>query len=324
MLKVDSLTVRYSRSLRPAVDNVSLEVNDGEIVCVVGESGSGKSTLALAILRLLDAGTAVEGRVALDGRDLFAISDGELRKVRGRDIGFVNQDALSSFSAYWTVGEQISETIRAHSDMSRKAAWDRTLAQLENVRVRSPDRIARSYPHELSGGQRQRAALAMALALKPRLLIADEPTSALDVTTASHLLALLRQLQREQSIGVLLITHDLRVVEAVADRVAVMYAGVLGEVGTRRDVLEHPRFPYTRALIDSLDLERKRGMLRGMPGTPPGLSELLPGCLFAPRCPRKQEICARLTPQPVVVGKSVTRCHFPYSQEAEARVGAVG
>jgi oligopeptide/dipeptide ABC transporter ATP-binding protein len=325
MLKVENLTVRYSRSLRPAVDRVSLEVGDGEVVCVVGESGSGKSTLALACLRLLGGGAGVEGKVDLNGRDLFALPDGELRKVRGREIGFVNQDALSSFSAYWTVGEQISETIRAHTGDSRTAAWRRTLEQLANVKVRNPERIARSYPHELSGGQRQRAALAMALALRPRLLVADEPTSALDVTTAAHLLALLRQLQREQNIGVLLITHDLRVVEAVADRVAVMYAGVLGEVGATRDVLKQPRYPYTKALIDSLDLERARGELQGVRGTPPGLSEKIAGCPFAPRCPRAEAVCSSAPPPPVKVGGSVVRCHFPYAdQEAAGRVHAVG
>lgn len=324
MLKAEGLTVRYARTLRPAVDNVSLDVAAGEVVCVVGESGSGKSTLALAILRLLGSGAAVEGRVALDGRDILSLPDRALRKVRGRDIGFVNQDALSSFSAYWTVGEQIAETVRAHSDVSRTVAWRRAIEELANVRVRSPERIARSYPHELSGGQRQRAALAMALVLRPKLLIADEPTSALDVTTAAHLLALLGQLQRENGVGVLLITHDLRVVEAIADRVAVMYGGVLGEIGDRADVLKHPRYPYTRALIESLDLDRRRGTLHGIRGTPPGLSEAVAGCPFAPRCPRARKPCDSVAPPPVRVGRSVVRCHYPYVEEAEPRVHAAG
>jgi oligopeptide/dipeptide ABC transporter ATP-binding protein len=324
MLSVDRLTVRYARTLRPAVDNVSLDVADGEVVCVVGESGSGKSTLALAILRLLGSGAGVEGRVELGGRDLLSLPDRALRKVRGRDIGFVNQDALSSFSAYWTVGEQISETIRAHTDASRRAAWQSAVDELAKVRVRNPERIARSYPHELSGGQRQRAALAMALALRPKVLIADEPTSALDVTTAAHLLALLGQLQRENAVGVLLITHDLRVVEAIADRVAVMYGGVLGEIGSRADVLKHPRYPYTKALIESLDLVRRRGMLHGIRGTPPGLSEAVAGCPFAPRCPRARAPCDRLAPPPVKVGGSLVRCHYPLVEEAEPRVHAAG
>jgi len=325
MLKISNLTVGYSRSLRPALNGVSLEVGTGEVVCVVGESGSGKSTLALACLRLLGSDVEIGGTIELDGRNIFSLSAAELRNVRGREIGFVNQDALSSFSAYWTVGEQIAETIEAHTNLPRRIAWERTLDQLASVRIDNPERIARSYPHELSGGQRQRAALAMGLALRPRILIADEPTSALDVTTASHLLALLRQLQREYSIGVLLITHDLRVVEAVADRVAVMYAGILGEVGARDEVLRRPRFPYTRALIDSLDLERARGSLKGVPGVPPGLSETLPGCPFAPRCTRAEDICQRMSPAPVTIGETVVRCHFPDSVEGvEVHVHSVG
>ncbi len=311
MLAIENLSVRYPNTRRPAVEGVSLTVGDGEIVCVVGESGSGKSTLALACLRLLGDAT-VEGTIRVDGRDVLGMSPAELRAVRGREIGFVNQDALSSFSPLWTVGEQIAETVRAHTSASRAEAWRRTVEQLALVRVPNPERIARSYPHELSGGQRQRAALAMALVLKPRLLIADEPTSALDVTTAAHLLVLLRQLQRESAIGVLLITHDLRVVESVADRVAVMYAGVLGETGGSADVLGHPRFPYTRALMDSLDLARPRGALEGIRGVPPGLSQALTGCPFAPRCSRAQEVCARALPPPRTDGGVTYRCHFPY------------
>jgi oligopeptide/dipeptide ABC transporter ATP-binding protein len=325
MFRISDLTVRYSRSLRPAVDGVSLDVAPGEVVCVVGESGSGKSTLALACLRLLGPDVEVTGSIELAGRDLARLPDSELRRVRGREVGFVNQDALSSFSAYWTVGEQISETIRTHTDATRKAAWARTIEQLASVRVRDPERIARSYPHELSGGQRQRAALAMALVLQPRVLIADEPTSALDVTTASHLLALLRELQRKQSIGVLLITHDLRVVQAVADRVAVMYAGIIGEMGACRDVLRQPKFPYTKALIASLDLERARGTLQGLRGAPPGLSEHLDGCPFAPRCPRAGDVCRRIAPPPSVIDGVTVRCHFPYTAtEAETDVHAIG
>lgn len=314
MLKIDDLSVRYSRTSRPAVDRVSIEVADGEVVCVVGESGSGKSTLALACLRLLDSASMTTGRVDLEGRDLLNLSDSELRKVRGRDIGFVNQDALSSFSAYWSVGEQISETVRIHTKTSRKEAWARTLEQLDAVKVHDPERVARSYPHELSGGQRQRAALAMAMVLKPRFLIADEPTSALDVTTASHLLVLLKQLQREQGIGVLFITHDMRVVESIADRIAVMYAGVMGEVGPRADVMARPRYPYTKALIDALDLERPRGALSGVRGTPPGLNTPIEGCPFAARCDRAQDICSRMAPPTIAIGTSMTRCHFPLVQ----------
>lgn len=311
MLTIDHLTVRYPNTRRPAVDDFSLEVSDGEIVCVVGESGSGKSTLALACLRLLSEDVQTKGAVRLDGRDITKLQHGELRSVRGSKIGFINQDALSSFNALWTVGEQIAETIRAHTPANHSTAWAQAVAELERVRLPNPERIALSYPHELSGGQRQRAALAMALALRPKLLIADEPTSALDVTTATHLLALLRQLQREMRIGVLLITHDLRVVRAVGDRVAVVYAGILGELGARTVVLETPRFPYTQSLLDSLDLDRPRGTLKGIAGAPPGLSRAVTGCPFAPRCPRAQDICRNKLPPPETDGGSTYRCHFP-------------
>ncbi len=310
MLTIDNLTVRYPGTRLAAVNGVSLQVNDGESMCIVGESGSGKSTLALASMRLLADGAEVEGSVRLDGKSLLEASPAALRQIRGRDIGFVFQDALSSFSAYWTVGEQISETIRAHTNATRRQAWEQTVAQLAKVQIQDPERVARSYPHELSGGQRQRAALAMALALKPRLLIADEPTSALDVTTAAHLLALIKQLQAELNISVLLITHDIRVVEAIADRLAVMYGGVLGEIGDRASVLARPRYPYTRALINSLDLSQPRGRLMGVPGAPPGLSEPIAGCPFAPRCPLASDVCAS-EPPPLDIGLSRVRCHHP-------------
>jgi oligopeptide/dipeptide ABC transporter ATP-binding protein len=212
------------------------------------------------------------------------------------------------------VGEQISETIRAHEPCSRAAAWSRTVAELGTVRIREPERIARAYPHELSGGQRQRAAFAMALALRPSLLIADEPTSALDATTAAHVLALLKQRQLELGVSVLLITHDMHVVEAVADRIGVMYGGVLGEVGDSDEVRRRPRYPYTKALIDSLELDRGRGALAGIAGAPPGLTVHVPGCPFAPRCERAEEPCRTSLPPVTSTGGSLVRCFFPLVQ----------
>lgn len=323
LFEIEGLTVRYPRTARAAVDTVDLEIREGEFLCIVGESGSGKTTLALACLRLLGEDVDVTGSIRLGKKDLLLLSKRELREIRGREIGFVYQDALTSFSPLCTVGGQISETIRAHEPCSRSDAWERTLEQLATVRLSEPDRIARSYPHELSGGQRQRAAIAMALALRPRLLIADEPTSALDVTTAAHILALLKELQSELGISVLLITHDMHVVEAVADRIGVMYAGVIGELGDSREVRLSPRYPYTKALIDSLDLDRPRGGLAGIPGAPPGLSELIAGCPFAPRCPRAGQPC-RVSLPPVLSdsGPSV-RCFFPLvSVPTEAHAGA--
>ena len=310
-LELVDLEVHYRGTARAAVGGVSLNVDAGEIVCIVGESGSGKSTLALASLRLLDREATVTGTIRLGGRDLLALDERELRRVRGSEVGFVYQDALSAFSPLWTVGEQIIETIRAHEACSRQDAHERTIAQLAAVRLPDPERMAGSYPHELSGGQRQRAALAMALVLRPRLLIADEPTSALDVTTGAHLLALLKQLQRELDLAVLLITHDMRVVQMAGERVAVMYAGGLSEIGSRESVFSQPHHPYTAALMGSLDLDRARGMLGGVPGAPPGLTSTMTGCRFAPRCPHATVRCSTEAPEARDVGRSVVRCHFP-------------
>jgi oligopeptide/dipeptide ABC transporter ATP-binding protein len=321
ILEVETLSVRYRGTARPAIEGVNLAVEEGEILCIVGESGSGKTTLALASLRLLGPDAAVTGAIRITGRDVLALRPRELRALRGAEVGFVYQDALSAFSPLWTVGEQIAETIRAHEECSRGEAFNRSVAQLGAMRLPDPERIARSYPHELSGGQRQRAALAMSLVLRPRLLIADEPTSALDVTTGAHLLALLKELQRELSLAVLLITHDMRVVEMVGDRVAVMYAGAISEIGARRAVFARPHHPYPAALLASLDLERDRGTLGGVAGTPPGLTENLAGCRFSPRCPGARELCRTTDPGASVIGESTVRCHFPLLKE-DADVGA--
>lgn len=310
-LELQELTVHYRGTSRAAVDRIDLSVAGGEIVCIVGESGSGKSTLALASLRLLDRDAVVAGAIRLNGRDLMGFDERELRQARGSEVGFVYQDALSAFSPLWTVGEQIVETIRAHEKCSRQDARQRTVAQLAAVRLPDPERMASSYPHELSGGQRQRAALAMALVLRPRLLIADEPTSALDVTTGAHLLALLKQLQRDLDLAVLLITHDMRVVQMAGDRVAVMYAGSLSELGSCQSVFLEPHHPYTAALMGSLDLDRARGALESVPGSPPGLAVKLAGCRFAPRCPHATDRCRAQAPEPRDAGGTVVRCHHP-------------
>jgi oligopeptide/dipeptide ABC transporter ATP-binding protein len=321
-LELEDLAVHYQGTGRDAIEGVSLTVEQGEILCIVGESGSGKSTLALASLRLLGREATVSGTIRIGGRDLLRLTDRELRALRGAEVGFVYQDALSAFSPLWTVGDQIVETIRAHEDCSKDEAFQRTIAQLAAVRLPDPERMARSYPHELSGGQRQRAALAMALVLRPRLLIADEPTSALDVTTGAHLLALLKELQREMDLAVLLITHDMHVVQMAGERVAVMYAGSISEVGECEPVLSDAHHPYTVALMASLDLERPRGTLGGVPGSPPGLTEEIVGCRFAARCQYAAELCRVENPEPRQVGASVIRCHFPLNTsvvEAGAR-----
>jgi oligopeptide/dipeptide ABC transporter ATP-binding protein len=321
-LELEGLTVHYHGTARAAVEDVSLTLERGETLCIVGESGAGKSTLALASLRLLGRDASVSGAVRLDGRDLLTLTPRELRSVRGAEVGFVYQDALSAFSPLWTVGEQIIETVRAHEDCSRSAALERAIAELSAVRLPDPERIARSYPHELSGGQRQRAALAMALVLRPRLVIADEPTTALDVTTGAHLLSLLNGLQRELSLAVLLITHDMRVVRMAGDRVAVMYAGSISEIADCASLFADPHHPYTAALLASLDLERERGTVGGVRGAPPGLTEDVAGCRFAPRCNYATDRCRVEDPEPREFRTSVLRCHHPLVSSPEANAHA--
>ena len=233
-----------------ALAGVNLEVRRGEILCVVGESGSGKSLTAAAVLGLLPDGVAVSaGRIAWGGEDLLTASPERLRRLRGKEIGMIFQEPMTALNPLHTIGDQIGELLRAHTRLGRRDIQEKILALLASVQIASPAQAAGAYPHQLSGGQRQRAMIAMALALEPQLLIADEPTTALDVTTQAQILKLIHDLQRRRGTAVLFITHDFGVVADIADRVAVMQKGVLVETGTAQQVLDHPRHPYTRALI---------------------------------------------------------------------------
>jgi peptide/nickel transport system ATP-binding protein len=252
LLQLDDLAVRLppggDRVL--AADAVSLTVKPGEVVCVVGESGSGKSMTASAVMRLLPPATAiVRGRILFEGRDLAALPESAMRRIRGALIGMIFQDPMTALNPIKRIRRQIAEVFRLHTDLGREQIRSRVLGLLESVHIRDPERVMQSYPHQISGGQRQRAMIAMALALKPRLLIADEPTTALDVTTQAQILTLIRELQRKTGTGVLFITHDFGVVSDIADRVAVMQAGRIVEQGTVQQVLGAPRHSYTRRLI---------------------------------------------------------------------------
>ncbi len=289
----------------PAVNKVSFTLGQGETLGVVGESGCGKSMTALSLLRLLPQPPAriVGGQVLFDGRDLLRLSTDEIRDVRGDAISMIFQEPMTSLNPVMTAGRQIAESLIRHRGMGRRAAMARSVEMLEQVRLPDPARRARDYPHQLSGGMRQRVMIAMAMATGPRLLIADEPTTALDVTIQAQILDLIDELQQRTGTALLLITHDLGVIAEMADRVVVMYAGSKVEEAPVEALFERPLHPYTIGLLASVpSIGRYREpasdqeQLAEIPGTVPGLSELPPGCAFAPRCALATERCRSQAP----------------------------
>ncbi len=303
LLSVRDLAVRFRTEdgIVHAVNGVSFDVERGETVGIVGESGCGKSATSLAILRLLpQSGVEVSAdRIDLEGRDLLTATKGEMRALRGGDVAMVLQDPMTSRKPVLTIGRQLRETIAAHGAMAYGATRARAIELLQRVGIPEPETALRRYPHQLSGGMRQRVMIAMALALKPKLLIADEPTTALDVTIQAQVLDLIRRLTRESNTAVVLITHDLGLVASMTRRVIVMYAGMVAETGATEDLFENPAHPYTLGLLNSLPrLDGSReAELVPIEGSPPDLLALAPGCPFAPRCTRRIERCPRETPR---------------------------
>lgn len=296
LLEVRDLRVEYRRGNVAAVRGVSIDLAPGESLGLAGESGSGKSTLALSVLRLLapEAVRAVTGRILFKGRDVLTLADRELRSLRGGAVATVFQDPFSALNPVLTVGEQIEEVLELHAG-GRNPARVRDL--LARVRLPEPDRIYASYPHQLSGGQRQRVCLAMAVAGGPELLIADEPTTALDVTVQREILDLLDSLRRDLGMALLLVTHNIGLLSERTDRLGIMYAGELVEVGPTRRVLSDPRHPYTQGLLKSLPrLTKTADRLPALPGQPPDLGRLPAGCPFRPRCPGAFERCDKESP----------------------------
>lgn len=302
LLEVRDLQVVFHTyaGLVQAVRGVSFSVAPGEMLAVVGESGCGKSVTAQTILRLLPTPPAevTGGQIMFEGRDLLKLSEREMQQVRGEQITIVFQDPISALNPTATVGNQIAEVIRLHESVSRKQAWQRAIEMLQLVGIPDAMQRVRQYPHQFSGGMRQRAMIALALACRPKLLIADEPTTALDVTVQAQILALLKRLQKETGAAVLLITHDLGVVAEVADRVVVMYAGEVIEQAPLEPIFYAPRHPYTWGLLRSVPrLDRMRqGALEPIEGTPPDLLDPPPGCAFAPRCRYALRICREVPP----------------------------
>jgi peptide/nickel transport system ATP-binding protein len=324
LLRVDHLEVGFpSKSgVVRAVTDVSFEVRPGETLAVVGESGSGKSVTALTVMRLHAASTRISGSIMFEGRDLLALSEDDMRAVRGNDIAMIFQDPMTALNPVFTVGAQIVEAIRTHQTVSKQAARERAVELLALVGVPEPRRRADQYPHEFSGGMRQRAMIAMAIANEPKLLIADEPTTALDVTVQAQVMEVLKDVQEATGSAMMLITHDLGLVAGSADRVQVMYASRLVETGSVDDIFYRSRNPYTRALLDSIpDLFGADDRLEPIPGNPPSLLNPPSGCPFRPRCSMAIDACAASVPELITVGEGhASRCHRTADIEVRAEV----
>ena len=320
LLSVTDLRASFftSRGEVQAVRGVSFELRPGEILGIVGESGSGKSITCMSLLGLLKAnGKVVAGSALFEGRDLLKLDDGELRKLRGDEIGMIFQDPMTSLNPTLTVGEQVIETILRHRRISRAEARGRAIELFELVRIPSAEKRLKSYPHEFSGGMRQRVMIAMALSCDPKLLIADEPTTALDVTIQRQILALLKELQSRLGMAVILITHDLGVIAETADRVLVMYGGMVMEEAPVRRIFARPSHPYTNGLLASIPDLRSgtHRRLSPIPGSPPDMRHPPAGCPFAPRCAHAMAQCTvALPPIYAVEAGHGSRCWLHHAE----------
>jgi peptide/nickel transport system ATP-binding protein len=295
LLAVENLRVEFPtrRGALTAIDDVSFAIGRGEVLGVVGESGAGKSLTGAAIIGLLEPpGRIAGGRVLLDGRRIDDLPADEMRRIRGKQIGAIFQDPLTSLNPLYTVGRQLAETIQVHLGLGRGAARRRAVELLKEVGIPGAEQRIDHYPHQFSGGMRQRVVIALALAANPRLVIADEPTTALDVSIQAQIIALLKRLCREHGTAIMLVTHDMGVIAETADRVAVMYAGRLVEIGPVRQVVQRPQHPYTAGLMGSIPtIGRRRERLVQIEGAMPRLTAIPPGCAFHPRCPHRFAPC---------------------------------
>ena len=311
MLEVEGLRVRLPSPAGVAtiVDGIGYHVEAGEVFGIAGESGSGKTMSVLALMGLLPSGAVVEGRAVFQGRDLLRLPRRELRRICGRELAMVFQDPMTSLHPMLSVGTQLTEHVRQHLDLGRNDADDRALELLRQVRIPDPKGALDAFPHQFSGGMRQRIAIAIALACRPALLVADEPTTALDVTVQAGIIRLLDRLRHETGLAIVLITHDLGVLSAIADRISVFYAGRVVEAGARGDVLGHPRHPYTRGLLDALPHpEAAATRLVAIPGAPPSPQRVPPGCAFHPRCRYALASCEEEVPPLVAVDGRAFAC----------------
>jgi oligopeptide transport system ATP-binding protein len=317
LLEVDQLQVEFRTrdGVAKAINGVSFEVHEGETLAILGESGSGKSVTAQAIMGILDSppGFITGGEVRYCGQDILKLSEDERRRVRGPEISMVFQDALSALNPVFSVGWQIAEMFRKHRGMNKSDAQAQAIRLMQRVQIPGAAQRVKAYPHQFSGGMRQRIMIAMAIALDPAVLIADEPTTALDVTVQAQIMQLLKDLQQEGKMGLILITHDLGVVADVADRIAVMYAGRIVEQADAFELYAQPAHPYTKGLLDSIPrLDQKGETLSAIGGLPPNLMNIPPGCPFNPRCHYAQDICRVDPPPPLreVARHRLAACHF--------------
>ncbi len=308
-----------------AVDGVSYFVRKGETLGIVGESGSGKSVTALSVMRLIPSppGHIVGGEVTLNGRDILQLSEKDMTRVRGGEIAMILQDPMTALNPVFTIENQVGEAITIHQGLKGKALWDKIIDALKRVRIPAAEQRAKDYPHQLSGGMRQRVVGAIGISSSPSVIIADEPTTSLDVTIQAAYLRLLKQIQAEEGVAIIFITHDFGIVAKMCDRVGVMYAGRIVETGSSRQIFNTPRHPYTQALIESVPkLEEKTGRLRQIEGQPPLLYNLPPGCPFAPRCVRVTDRCREEYP-PTEGGQGHTfNCWNPVPIPASAAATA--
>ncbi|CBY81218.1 peptide ABC transporter ATP-binding protein [Haemophilus influenzae biotype aegyptius] len=319
LLDVKELSVHFGDKKTPfkAVDRISYQVAQGEVLGIVGESGSGKSVSSLAIMGLIDhPGRVSAESLQFENTDLLTLESKAKRQLIGADVAMIFQDPMTSLNPAYTVGFQIMEALKTHEGGTKKARKDRTLELLKLVGIPDPESRIDVYPHQLSGGMSQRVMIAMAIACRPKLLIADEPTTALDVTIQAQIMELLLELQKKECMSLILITHDLALVAEAAERIIVMYAGQIVEEGTTKDIFREPKHPYTQALLRSLpEFAEGKSRLESLQGVVPGKYDRPTGCLLNPRCPYASEYCRQVEPQLHHIGSRKVKCHTPLNEQ---------
>ena len=319
LLDVKELSVHFGDKKTPfkAVDRISYQVAQGEVLGIVGESGSGKSVSSLAIMGLIDhPGRVSAESLQFENTDLLTLESKAKRQLIGADVAMIFQDPMTSLNPAYTVGFQIMEALKTHEGGTKKARKERTLELLRLVGIPDPESRIDVYPHQLSGGMSQRVMIAMAIACRPKLLIADEPTTALDVTIQAQIMELLLELQKKECMSLILITHDLALVAEAADRIIVMYAGQIVEEGTAKDIFREPKHPYTQALLRSLpEFAEGKSRLASLQGVVPGKYDRPTGCLLNPRCPYATEYCRQVEPQLHHIGSRKVKCHTPLNEQ---------
>ena len=321
LLSIEDLSVQFcGQRTASALNQVNLELASGEVLGLLGESGSGKSVTLRTLLRLNpERTTRIQGKIHVDGQDVLALKGPALDLYRGGTVSMVFQEPGLAFDPVYTIGQQISEAIRAHAEVDEASARQQALRMLERVQIPQARQRLDAYPHELSGGMRQRAMIALALSCQPKLLLADEPTTALDATVQIQILLLLRELQQETGMSVIFVTHDIGAAVEVADRIAVMYAGRIVEQGTVEQIVRRPAHPYTAGLLAATVGTENRGQpLQAVPGSPPNLAALPPGCSFAPRCTQASDQCRQAVPPLQTQGRQALACWHPLRPLVEA------